>query len=420
MAQFDYIAKSKDGKKTTGLVDAADRRGALAAVEKLGLMPLSVAQKSETAKAAKKKAARAKSGSSMFKLTRPNHMSRTEVMLFTSELCDLLEGGMTLGNALNCLSARGDSESGPSQVITALRDSIIEGATFSAALEKFPKVFSSIHVNMIRAGEASGAMTDVLKRLITHYERAQAIHSKVVSAMVYPIIVLIMGFGVAVFAMTYILPKFKTIFDQMGPKGLPPMTKMLIGISEWTKNYGVLLVLAIIGGLVALHKWIQTPTGSRKWDGLKLKMPLVKGIVASATFANFARTLQSLMENGVPVLQALKITSQTVGNSVIGDELANARERVTDGTTISGPLAAGGVFPPMIIDMIAIGEQTGDMPAALGHIAKRYETELEKNVTIFTAALEPIMIFVVALIIAFVAISVMQAVLSVTSGMNIK
>ena len=158
----------------------------------------------------------------------------------------------------------------------------------------------------------------------------------------------------------------------------------------------------------------------RKWDGLKLKLPLIKGIVASAIYANFARTLQSLLENGVPVLQALKITSQTVGNTVVGDELMTARERVTDGTTISGPLAAGGVFPQTIIDLIAIGEQTGDMPAALGHIAKRYENALERNVTIFTSALEPIMIFAVAIVIAFVAISVMQAVLGVTSGMNIK
>jgi type II secretory pathway component PulF len=347
-------------------------------------------------------------------------MSGNEVMLFTGELCDLLEGGMTLGNALNCLASRGDGESGPSQVITALRDSIIEGANFSAALEKFPKVFSPIFINMIRAGEASGALTDVLKRLITHFERAHAMHSKVIGAMVYPVIVLIMGFGVAVFAMTYILPKFQTIFDQMGHDALPTMTKMLIGISEWTKKYAILVLIAMIAGVIALRKWIQTPPGRRKWDGLKLKLPLVRGIVASATYANFARTLQSLLENGVPVLQALKITSQTVGNAVIGDELLNARERVTDGTTISGPLAAGGVFPPTIIDLISIGEQTGDMPAALGHIAKRYENELEKNVTIFTAALEPIMIFVVALIIAFVAISVMQAVLGVTSGMNIK
>lgn len=419
MPQFDYTAKSRDGIKSTGQVEAGDRRAAIAAVEKLGLVPLSLTQKVDSVKA-KRKAAKDKAGKSTFKLTRANYMSSRDVLLFTGELCDLLEGGMTLGNALNCLASRGDGESGPSQVITSLRNSIIEGANFSTALEKFPKVFTPIFVNMIRAGEASGAMTDVLKRLIIHYERASEIRAKVTGAMVYPVIVLIMGFGVAVFAMTYILPKFKTIFDQMGPDGLPTMTKMLIGMSEWFKKYSIFALLVIIASIYSLHKWIQTPPGRRRWDGLKLKTPLVKGIVASAIYANFARTLQSLLENGVPVLQALKITSQTIGNAVVGDELSKARERVTDGTTISGPLAAGGVFPPTIIDLLAIGEQTGDMPAALGHIAKRYESELNKNVTIFTTALEPIMIFVVALIIAFVAISVMQAVLGVTSGVNIK
>jgi len=420
MPQFEYTAKSRDGKNSAGFVDAADRRGAIAAVERLGLIPLNVARRSDSAKARPKAAKGAKSGSSAFKLARPNHMSANEVMLFTGELADLIEGGMTLGNALNCLASRGDGQSGHSQVITALRDAIIEGATFSSALEKHPKIFSPIYINMIRAGEASGAMTDVLQRLIAHFERSHAMHSKVVSAMVYPVIVLIMGFGVAVFAITYILPKFQTIFDQMGAENLPAMTKMLIGISDWSKKYAIFLAIGIVAGIFALRQWIKTPRGVRKWDGLKLKLPLIKGIVASAIYANFARTLQSLLENGVPVLQALKITSQTVGNTVVGDELMTARERVTDGTTISGPLAAGGVFPQTIIDLIAIGEQTGDMPAALGHIAKRYENALERNVAIFTSALEPIMIFAVAIVIAFVAISVMQAVLGVTSGMNIK
>lgn len=422
MAQFEYMAKSRDGTKHNGQVEAADRRGAISAVERLGLVPLSVTQLSESAKAnAKRNAARRKAtGKLTFKLARPNYMSMRDTLLFTGELCDLLEGGMTLGNALNCLAARGDGESGPTQVIGALRDAIIEGANFSSALEKFPKAFPPIYVNMIRAGEASGAMTDVFKRLIEHYERAAEIRSKVTTAMVYPVIVLIMGFAVAVFAMTYILPKFQTIFDQMGPEGLPPMTRMPIGTSDWIKKYFMLVLIATIAGGYALHAWIQTPPGRRRWDGLKLRVPLLKGIVASAIYANFARTLQSLLENGVPVLQALKITSETVGNAVVGDELSKARERVTDGTTISGPLSEGGIFPPMIIDLLAIGEQTGNMPSALGHIAKRYENELNKNVTIFTAALEPIMIFVVALIIAFVAISVMQAVLGVTSGVNIK
>ena len=413
MPSFEYIARSKSGARVQGTLEAADRHAALVAIAKLGHTPVSVKAAAETAKPKKP-------AGSFFKLSRPAHMNMRETLLFTSELCDLLEAGMTLGNALNCLAQRSGDGGGRGPIVADLRDAIVGGATFSDALARHPKIFSPIYVNMIRAGEASGAIPTVLKRLIDHFERIQAIRGRVTSAMVYPVIVLIMGFGVGVFAVTFILPKFKSIFEQMGPNGLPKMTKILLGISDWLTNYGVFALAALVAGAFALRRYIHTPTGRRWWDRLKLKAPLVKGMVACSIYANFARTLQSLLENGVPVLHALKITSQTTDNAVIADELMKARERVTDGTTISGPLAAGGVFPPMLIDLISIGEQTGDLPAALGHVAKRYEGELDRNVGIFTTALEPIMIFVVALIIGFVAISIMMAVLSVTSGLHVQ
>ncbi len=345
-------------------------------------------------------------------------MNLREVSLFTGELCDLLDAGMTLGNALNCLATQAEGEPrGP--IISSLRDAIVGGANFSDALAQHPKIFSQIYVSMIRAGEASGSLPTVLRRLIGHFERLQAIRSRVVSALVYPVIVLVMGFGVGIFAVTYILPKFKTIFDQMGPDGLPKMTKILLGISDWLTHYGLVAMLAIAIGAIVLHRWTKTPTGRRAKDRFLLKAPLIRGMVASSIYANFASTLQSLLENGVPVLRALAITAETANNAVISDELLKARDRVTDGTTISGPLAAGGVFPPMLINLVSIGEQTGDLASALGHVSKRYESELDRNVTIFTTALEPILILVVALIIGFIAVSIVMAVLSVTSGANV-
>lgn len=417
MAQFGYKAKSRDGKTVTGTVDAADKRGALAAVSRLGLLPLSVEAGSGAKNAAAKGGRKAVGG---LHLSRPNHMSAGERLLFTSELADLLEGGMTLGNAINALVRRGDDGTGKSQVLIALRDAILGGESFSSALAKFPKVFTPVYVNMIKAGEASGALVDVLRRLIAYDERDRGMKAKISSAMVYPCIVLGMGVIVSIVVMTYILPKFKTLFDQMGPDGLPPMTKALLNAQTWFTSYWPFLVIAVGGGIFAFMRWIATPRGRRIWDGFKLKAPLVKGIVASGVYANFASTLESLLRNGVPILQALTITSRTVGNSVIGDELEKARDRVTDGTTISGPLEQGGAFPPMVIDMIAIGERTGDMPGALSHVSKRYETELDKNILNFTTALEPIMICLVALAIAFVVIAIMQAVLAVSSGAGIK
>ena len=411
MPTFSYTARSKAGARIQGTLEAADRHAALVAISKMGHTPVSVAPAAE---AKPKKAG----GGSFFKLSRPATMNMREVSLFTGELCDLLDAGMTLGNALNCLAQQAEGEPrGP--IIASLRDAIVGGANFSDALAQHPKIFSPIYVSMIRAGEASGSLPAVLRRLIGHFERLQAIRSRVVSALVYPVIVLIMGFGVGIFAVTYILPKFKTIFDQMGPDGLPKMTKVLLGISDWLTHYGLVAILLFVAAGFAVHRWTKTPTGRRAWDRFLLKAPLVKGMVASSIFANFASTLQSLLENGVPALRAPAITAETANNAVISDELLKARDRVTDGTTISGPLAAGGIFPPMLINLVAIGEQTGDLASALGHVSKRYESELDRNVTIFTTALEPILICLVALIIGFIAVSIMMAVLSVTSGANV-
>lgn len=434
MPVFAYTAKTRDGKKENGQLDAPDRRSALAALQHKGLVPISVVQKSG-GKALKSSSSKTpviksinktistpkkKSKGSFFKLSRPNYMSPVETLHFTSEICDLLESGMTLGNALNCLAAREGVSEGVTDIITGLRDAIIEGYTFSAALEKYPKVFTNIYVNLVRAGEASGAMTDVLHRLVDYFESQQAMRSKIKTAMFYPTIVLIMAIGVTIFATTYLLPKFKTIFDQLGPDGLPPMTKAIMGVSDFIRNYGFIMLIIIFGGVFALIQYKKTPEGKKKWDRLKLRLPLIKGIVASGTYANFARTLQSLLANGVPVISALEITANVVGNSVIAEQLLIARERVTDGTSISGPLAEGNVFPQLAIDMIAIGERTGDMPSALGHVAKRFESDLDKNVSRFTSSLEPIMIFVVAIIIAVIAISIVQAVMAVSSSANLQ
>ncbi len=416
MPSFSYTAKDRSGKSVSGTVDAPDRRGALAAVGRMGLLPIKVEAGGKGG--ASGTGAKAKGGG--FHLSRPDSMSASERLLFTSELADLLEGGMTLGDALNALARRGGEADGPGQVVGKLRDAILEGTSFSDALTAFPKVFSPVYVNMIRAGEASGALKDVLRRLIAHDERERAMKSKISSAMVYPVIVLCMGVGVGIFAMTYILPKFQTIFDSIGPDSLPPLTKILLGTSDWVKKWWIALLLGGVGGFFAFRQWTATARGRRAWDAFKLKAPLLKGIVASSVYANFASTLESLLRNGVPILRALDLTSQTVGNTVIGDELRNARERVTDGTTISGPLAQGGVFPPMVIDMIAIGERTGDMPTALEHVSTRYERQLETNILVFTTALEPIMICAVALIIGFIAVAIMQAVLGVTSGMDLR
>ncbi len=410
MPTFSYRARTRSGEAVEGALDAHDRRAAMQELERQGLVPVSVREGGSVparGKAKQKKVASAPRGAV--------RMRRREVLAFTTELSDLLASGMTLGNALNCLASR-DTARNESAIITALRDDIIRGASLSEALTKHPKTFGTLYASMIQAGEASGALHEVLRRLVVHYERMQDLKDKVLMALVYPVIVLVMGVGVLIFAMVAVVPKFKKIFDTLDQQ-LPLPTKILMNLSEGTVKYGWAIAIITTILVVLLFRVTRSGQGQFIWHRILLKAPLIRGIVASSVFANMARTLGTLLGNGVPALQALGIVERTVTNVVLRRELKNARERVTDGTTISGPLAAGKVFPRMMTDMLSIGEQTGDMPSALGHIARRYENELDRNVKIFTTALEPILIVLVAGLVGFIAIAIVMAVFSMTNGL---
>jgi type II secretory pathway component PulF len=340
-----------------------------------------------------------------------------EVLLFTSELSDLLEAGMTLGAALNCLANQGEEGSAQSMIASDLRDRIVRGEQLSDAVAAHPDTFPPLYGNMIRAGEASGAMIEVLRRLVEHYERNESMRSKITSALTYPAVVLIFGVLTVIFAMVKVIPQFAKIFEGMGT-ALPTPTLILVRTSDFVVKYGVFLALAIAVGIVVFRRHIKDGPGRLWWDGLKLKAPLIKGIVACGSYSSLAYTMRTLLSNGVNVLQALKIAEETCGNAVIASALRNARVRVTDGTTISGPLAGSGVFPRMMTDMLAVGEQSGDMPSSLGHIGRRFENEMDRNIRIFTNALEPILIVAIGGVVGFVAVSILMAVFKVTSSLS--
>jgi type II secretory pathway component PulF len=410
MATFTYKAKDKTGRPVEGSIEANDRLTAMRQVEKLGLVPISIAvgdaSPSPRVKPSVKPA-----------LFRRKRMKTHEVLTFSTELSDLLAAGMTLGNALSTLGAR-KTGSAADDVIRDLRDQIVQGTNLSDAMARHPTAFTPLYVSMIRVGEASGALSEIMTRLVEHYERIQDLKEKVVMALVYPAIVLFMGFATMIFSMVFVIPKFSAIFLELGST-LPLPTRMLIALSQGMLKYGWLFIGLMAVAAVLIGRAIRTPTGKRRWHILQLRIPFIRQIVSASTYSGFARTLSTLLTNGVPVLQALTIVEQTVGNVVIAGEIRNARDRVTDGTSISGPLAAGKVFPPLMIDMLAIGEQTGDMAGALKHIAHRYESELSRNVKIFTTALEPILIVVVAVLVGFVAVSIVMAVFNITSGLGV-
>ncbi len=344
-------------------------------------------------------------------------MKRIEVLLFTSELADLIEAGMTLGQALSALARQGEDLSAQKHVCQDLCERIVRGENFSDACAHHPKSFPPLYSNMIRAGEASGAMVEVLRRLGDHYERDDNMRSKIKSALTYPAIVLVIGVFAVIGAMVWIIPQFQKVFDSLGA-ALPLPTRILMEMSNFTVNYGWTLAAGAVIFAVWMKRWKSTPGGKRKIDGWKLRLPLVSGIVAAGAYASLAYTMRTLLVNGVNVLQALKICEETCGNAVIADALNVARQKVTDGTTISGPLAESGAFPRMMTDMLAVGEQAGDMNGSLEHIGRRYQKDMDRNIVAFTNALEPILIVVIAIAVGFVAIAILMAVFKVSSSLG--
>lgn len=417
MPRFQYAARARTGEKVEGTIEAPDRRAALVAVERMGHVPISVTE----AGLASATTAAGKTSASWFRFERRAgrpRMRQRDLLLLTRELSDLLASGMTLGNALNTLSHR-RTDKAQDEIVAALRDDIIRGSALSDALNQWPETFPMLYISMVRAGEASGQLAEVLERLARHYERVQEAREKVIGALIYPSVVLIVGVATMIFTMIFVVPRFSAIFAELGST-LPLPTQMMIALSRFLLRYGWFLLGACFVGAVLLRRYVRTPSGLRQWHKLQLRLPLLRHIVTANAYAQFARTLASLLANGVPVLQALSIVEDTVGNVLIAEAIRNARNRVTDGSTISGPLAAGGVFPPLLTDMLAVGEQTGDLSSALTHIANRYEHELDRRVKIFTTVLEPVMILMMAVLVGFVAISMLLAVFDLTSGLKVQ
>ena len=436
MAQFKYIAKSRTGERQEGTLDAPDKRAAMLQLGRLGLVPISVSdvqakaaapapadKAKEPPKPAAKPAAAPAPGTSPKKWFRfekgvrtHSRMKMGDLLLFTGELSDLLASGMTLGSALHALAQR---KTGKAQdvVVTSLRDEVVSGASLSGALSRWPDSFPALYVSMVKAGEASGQLPGVLERLVKHYERVLSAREKVSMALVYPLIVALLGFGAMIFMMVFVIPRFSAMFEELGGT-LPLPTRILIGMSKGLLKYGWALAIGGFFGIAALRRLLKTPSG-RDWkDRFLLRMPVAGNIVRANAFANFAHTLGTLLANGVQVLQALSIVEHTVDNSIIAKAIHAAKDRVTDGSTISRPLSQDGVFPRLLTDMLAIGEESGDMSGALEHIGRRYDNELDRAVKVFTTILEPVMMLLIAVAVGFVAISMLLAVFELTSGLN--
>ena len=329
-------------------------------------------------------------------------------------MANLLKSGMPLTVALGSM-AHLDSKGISSEVSKQLKQDVMEGKSLSDAMSKQPIVFSDLCVNMVRAGEQSGALVDVLQRLATHFARFAKVQQKFVSALIYPAVVCSVGVAIMIFFMTFMLPKFLTLFEGM-KIDMPASTKLLIGISHFFSGYWWLIPAGGIALVIIYTRYKATERGARAIDSFKMNAPVLGKVMRLNIFGQFARTLGTLLQNGVPVLTALKITEQIMPNRVVREAIARTREEVTDGKTIAQPLAKSKLFPQLMIDLLKIGEDTGDVPGALNNVADAYENELTIALRVMTNLIEPAMIIVMAMGVGFLLFSVLSVMFTITAN----
>ncbi len=424
MPQFSYKARRRTGEVVEGILDVADRSAALVQIERLGLFPVAVdATKGGGGGAVDKSVPGRKADWKALlpptlreALGRKRKPKLQELATFTQQLANLLNSGMPLTVALNSMTHL-ETKGIQSDVSKELRQDVMEGRSLSDAMAKQPRIFSDLYINMVRAGESSGAIVEVLRRMADHFERFAQVQAKFSSALVYPAFVAVVGVSIMFFFMTYMLPKFMSIFQGMNVQ-LPMVTQMLVSISNVFKGYWWLMLLIIITSLVLFKRFQSTPHGRRKLDGWKMSMPIFGKVIKLNIFGQFARTLSTLLENGVPVLTALKITEQIIPNVIVKEAIAKTREEVTDGKTIAQPLGRSRIFPQLMVDLVKIGEETGDVPGALKNVADTYESELSIALRVLTNMIEPTLIIVMALGVGFLLLSVLSAMFAITSNIS--
>ncbi len=317
-------------------------------------------------------------------------VSTKDMAIFTRQFATMISAGLPLVQCLDILAAQ-TARPHFAKVIADVTREVEAGSTLADALGKNKRVFDDLFRNMVQAGEAGGILDDILKRLAQYIEKADALKRKIQGAMIYPAVVMLVALGATTFMLLFIIPTFAKMFSDFGGE-LPLPTKIVLGASNLLRQWGWIGALGIVGGVVGLKKWYTTDIGQKKIDGFLLKLPVLGDVLLKGSVARFTRTLGTLITSGVPILSGLEITARTAGNRVISDAILMARASIREGETVAAPLKQSNVFPPMVVQMISVGEQTGALDEMLTKIAVFYEAEVDQAVENLTSVIEPIMI----------------------------
>ena len=422
MPQFSYKARKRSGELVEGVLEVPDRSAALLQIQRSGLFPLAVTDVKAGAAPAAKGAEKGINLTAFLPQSMRDQMAQKrkpklqELATFTTQLANLLQSGMPLTVALNSMTHL-ESPGIPAEVSRELKQEVTEGRGLSDAMARQPRIFSELYINMVKAGESSGSLVQVLRRMAQHFQQFAEVQAKFKSAMIYPVMVISVGLCIVGFFMFFMLPRFTEIFNGFNVQ-LPLPTRILMGASHWFLNYWWLLGLILVA-LVVLFKRFQTSAaGARKLDEWRMKAPVFGKVVKLNLFGQFARTLGTLLQNGVPVLTALKITEQVMSNGLIREAIAKTREAVTDGKTLAQPLAASKLFPQLMVDLVRIGEETGDVPGALNNLADTYEGELQISLRVMTNLIEPALIIIMAIMVGFLLLSILLPMFNLISHIS--
>ncbi|MBI3988775.1 MAG: type II secretion system F family protein [candidate division NC10 bacterium] len=389
MPVFAYSGRSRAGQLISGEMEASNREAVVAQLRRQQIMATSVKQKARE-----------------LAITIPGFGGRVgdkDLAVFTRQFATMIDAGLPLVQCLEILASQQENKTFK-KTLVEIRQDVEGGSTFAAALKKHPKVFTNLYANMVEAGEAGGILDTILNRLAAYIEKAMRLKKKIKSAMIYPSTIVTVAITVVIFLLIFVIPTFKSMFEGFGAT-LPLPTRIVLALSNFVRTYFLLGVGAAVAAVVGLRFYYRSENGRKTIDALVLKAPVFGTLIKKVSVAKFTRTLGTLISSGVAILEGLEITARTAGNKVVEEAVMKTRANIAEGKTIAEPLKASGVFPPMVVQMIAVGEQTGALDAMLGKIADFYDEEVDTAVSNLTSLMEPMLMVFLGIVIGGVVVA---------------
>lgn len=422
MARFKFTALDSKGKEVHGEIEADTQSVAVARIREKQYFPTKVEEVAGSGGGTAARKGAAPKGALQMEIKLPKFLQggvkTKQLVTFTRSLSTLVNAGLPLMRAMRVLQ-RQEKNVALRDAVAQMAESIESGSTFAEALAAHPKIFDRLFVNMVKAGEIGGVLDVVLSRLAEFQEKAEKIKGKVKSAMTYPIVVLVMALGILTFLMMFIVPKFADIFsDLMGGKGMPMLTQFVMNASSVMVHRLPVVLIVIVAVVMLIKLLAKTNKGRYALDKFKLNAPVFGSLISKNSISRFTRTLGTLMSSGVPVLQALNIVKETVGNEVISKAVATVHDAVKEGENMAPPIASSKVFPPMVVSMVEVGEETGALPDMLNKIADSYDDDVDNAVAAMTSIIEPVLIIFLAIVVGTIVIALFLPLVSIIGGLS--